>query len=125
MLIRRLRSGSLVLSISLGIAACGSPVGSPVAIRTMDTTCYTSGIDGDLVTDPVAGTAVTGSFYGGRVTLAWPRGYMGRRTGGEVEVIDRHGNVAYRTGTRVSLLGGFGQSGDFEVCGLEMLNSGS
>jgi hypothetical protein len=36
-------------------------------------------------------------------------------------VIDARGTVAYRTGTGVSLLGGFGQSGDFEVCVLQVV----
>ena len=122
MLKRRLGPDYLMLVRSWTVAACGGPVSSPVALRTTDTTCYASGIDRDLVADPATGTAVTGSCYGGRVTLAWPLGCTGRSAGSRVDVIDGHDHAADRTETRVSLLGGFGRSRDFEVCGLEIVH---
>ena len=57
------------------------------------------------------GTAVTqhGTWHGvpqanWSYPVQWPYGYTGRRTlGGEVEVLDRRGNVWARTGTNVSM----------------------
>ncbi len=66
--------------------------------------CYTWQVDGDLVVDPIHGTAVIGN--GARTPVRWPLGYTARRAGSEVEVLDETGAVVVRTGTRVHLGGG-------------------
>jgi len=59
---RRLRPALGALVLAFTVAACGGAGGSPVTIKTLAPTsqesCYTSGVAGNLVTDPVAGTAI-------------------------------------------------------------------
>jgi hypothetical protein len=113
--------GSFLLAVTL-VACSGG--GSPVAIRTVgagDNVCFTSGTAGDLVTDPASGTAII-EAGGRRVPVTWPTGWTGRSSGSEVEVLDRTGEVAYRTGTHVDLAGGYrGEDRSFLVCGLELI----
>jgi hypothetical protein len=71
----------------------GGGIGCPLAV-----------VDGDLVTDENAGSAIID--HGVRKRVKWPYGYAGRRSGNEVEILDRTGKVVARTGTRVRLVGG-------------------
>jgi len=115
--------GLVPLALMAAIAACGS-TSVPVSIRTMDAgidSCYTTGADGDLVTDTVSGTAIISDMGGQRAAVDWPNGWSGRSSGSEVEVLDKHGRVYARTGTHVSLMGIYNQAGDFEVCHLETI----
>jgi len=118
----------VALALAFTVSACGSPVtiNSPVTIKTLDLTsqegCYLSGVAGVLVTDPSAGTAITDDTFGGRVVLTWPNGWTARSSGPEVEVLNLKGQVAYRTGTHVNLMGGFSNVDEsFVVCGLELI----
>ena len=92
--------------------------------------CYLSGIDGDLVTDQTYGTAI---LQGGSIDgvpkvfsypVKWPRGYTGRQSGSQVEVLDNGGRVVAQTGTRVHIGGGY--EGDqpryWLACGLQTLD---
>ena len=67
---RRLRPALGALVLAFTVAACGGAGGSPVTIKTLDPTsqesCYTSGVAGNLVTDPVAGTAIIDDMTGRR-----------------------------------------------------------
>jgi hypothetical protein len=100
--------------------------GGPVALRTTETPgygtqygCYAAGTGGQLVVDAEAGTAVLETEMSqSRVQVTWPRGYTARRSGGEVEVLDRYGEVVARTGTEVHLVGGY-ENHSFLVCNLE------
>ena len=108
----RVRSGIVALALAFIVSACGdSPVTAPVTLKTLDPTsqegCYLMGVAGDLVTDPSAGTAITDDTFGGRVVLTWPNGWTARSSGSEVEILNRKGQVAYRTGTHVNLMGGY------------------
>jgi hypothetical protein len=80
--------------------------------------CYTSGTVGDLVTDPAAGVAIV-EKTGARYMVMWPSGYMGQRAGSEVEVLNREGRVIARTGTHVSIDGGYSQGG-WVTCGAQV-----
>ena len=119
---RRVRTGLGTLAVATALLACG---GSPVPIETAAAgtgTCYTSGVTGDLVIDPTAGgITVINSMSGKGPLVRWPTGWTGRSSGPEVEIINRRGQVAYRTGSHVDLMGGYGPDGVFEVCGLELL----
>jgi hypothetical protein len=121
----RRRSGTVALALAFAVSACGgSPVTAPVTIKTLDRTsqerCYLMGVAGDLVTDPTAGTAIIDR--GGRTVLTWPNGWTARSSGSEVEVLNRNGQVAYRTGTHVDLMGGFSHDNEsFVVCWLELV----
>ena len=123
---RSLRPALGVLVLAFTIAACGGSGGSPVTIKTLDPTskggCYTSGVAGNLVTDPAAGTAIIDDMTGSRKIVTWPQNWTARSSGSEVEVINRQGTVAYRTGTHVNLLGGYWLDGSFLVCNLEPLH---
>ena len=110
MLTRRRLAGLAALALTL--AACGSPV----ALRTDADVCHTSGIDGDLVPDAEAGTAIIDTQYGHRYPVAWPRGYSARSSLFGVEVVNAQGEVVARTGTQVSLMGGNSPDGSFEAC---------
>ena len=98
-----------------GLALVNRTPGVPVALLTIDAAdpmngaCFLSFIEGELVTDPVSGTAIIGRNGGepDRFPVMWPAGWTGRRTVlSEVEVLDPTGKVAARTGTRVHLAGG-------------------
>jgi hypothetical protein len=79
--------------------------------------CYLDFAIGELVVDPVAGTAITNTSRGmvkddvRLVPVKWPAGYTGRRSGFEVEVLARNGHVVARTGSRFRLQGGY--EGDY------------
>lgn len=88
-----------------------TPGGLPIV------SCYTSGIEGQLVADPDAGVAIVDGMNGRHAIITWPRGYTARRSWSEIEVIDRAGNVVARTGSHVELSGGFGPDGTFLDCG--------
>ena len=113
--------GFILLAFTL-VACSGG--GYPVAIKTAsagENACFTSGTTGDLVTDPAAGTAITDPG-GRRVPVTWPAGWTGRSSGSEVEILDRAGKVAYRTGTHVDLMGGYRvEDGSFQACRLELV----
>jgi len=80
--------------------------------------CYTSGTVGDLVVDPAAGVAIV-EKTGARYMVMWPSGYMGQRAGSEIEVLNREGKVIARTGTHVSIDGGYSQGG-WVTCGAQV-----
>ncbi len=117
----------VALALAFVVWACGgSTVTAPVTLKTLDPTsqegCYLMGVAGDLVTDPSAGTAITDDTFGGRVVLTWPNGWTARSSGSEVEILNRKGQVAYRTGTHVNLMGGYSNVDEsFVVCGLELI----
>lgn len=125
----RLRSGMVALALAFTVSACGGSsvtIYSPVTIKTHDPTsgegCYLMGVAGDLVTDPTAGTAIIWDLSGRRELITWPNGWTARSSGSEVEVLNTNGEVAYRTGTRVDLMGGFSRVDDsFLVCNLELI----
>ncbi|HEY0443786.1 MAG TPA: hypothetical protein VGC90_06175 [Candidatus Limnocylindrales bacterium] len=50
------------------------------------------------------------------IVVRWPYGYAGRRSGSEVEILDRTGVVVARTGTRVRLPGGEVEQGVWYAC---------
>jgi hypothetical protein len=118
---RLVRSGLGALVLAVGIVACS---GSSVTLKTIapndaEEGCYSSGISGELVTDPTAGAAIIDPT-GHRYLVTWPGSWTGRRSGSEVEIINRLGKVAYMTGTQVNLSGGFSFVDEsFIVCGLE------
>jgi hypothetical protein len=109
-----------------------STYGAPVPIRTgavypnadpNRVGCYMSGVSGELVDDPTAGVSVTNSLGGQQALVTWPIGWTGRRTLFGVSIIDKHGNVAYRTGTHVDMMGGYSPDGSFLPCSLELIPS--
>ena len=113
---RRLRFARYsLLVLTFALAACGSTV----AIKTgsLDGGCYMSGVTGELAADPAAGTAITDGMSGQRVAVTWPVGWTGRQVGSEVEVLNQSGEVKARTGSRVSLMGGYWTDGSFLTCG--------
>lgn len=130
---KRLRSFSktrqlaLALGFAVAVGVSSWWFGPDVALRTgglSSTTgavgCYTSGTIGELVADPVAGTAII-ERSGRRIPVTWPKGWTGRRSGWEVEVVDASDAVVLRTGTRVSLMGGYHTDGSFLTCGGQTL----
>ncbi len=100
--------------LALALVGCGSPV----ALLTGDSfnghkICYLSFAEGELVVDPVAGTAIVEARpgpEGDEVTVTpvmWPPGFTGRGSWGEVEVLDESGEVVARTGSRYHIGGGY------------------
>jgi hypothetical protein len=75
--------------------------------------CYLNFFVDELVVDPVNGTAVIESYtIDGRpktrvVPIMWPSGYTARRSGSEVEVLTRNGQVVARTGATYRIQGGY------------------
>jgi hypothetical protein len=67
--------------------------------------------EGSLVVDPNYGTAVIQDAPWGKagsspVTMAWRPGFIGRRVGSEVEVVDPDGRVHATTGQHISFYPG-------------------
>jgi hypothetical protein len=117
-----LYSGIGLLAVAFTVATCGMG-GHPVALKTGslssnpdEMACYTSGTEGDLVADPVAGTAVVETRSGHRYAVTWPLGYTGRSSWSGVEVINRSGSAVARTGSWVRLTGGYWTDGSFLAC---------
>jgi hypothetical protein len=116
---RRLRLGLGAVTLVLAIAGIAAFMlfGRDVPIKTGGLNgCYTSGTGGELVTDPDTGTAII-EGSGRRIAVTWPLGWTGRSSGSEVEILDISGKVVARTGTQVSLMGGYWYDGSFLTCG--------
>jgi hypothetical protein len=121
----RLGLGAVTLVLAIAGIAAYMLFGRGVPIKTGTLTpdaspgffsCYTSGTGGELVTDPDTGTAII-EGNGRRVAVTWPLGWTGRSSGAEVEILDSSGKVVARTGTQVSLMGGYWYDGSFLTCG--------
>jgi hypothetical protein len=113
--------GLLVLAGALAVV----PFGDPTPLKTGSlypnadpnmVACYTSGVSGDLVDDPVAGTAIIDEVSHKRTLVTWPIGFTARRSVFGVSVIDRQGHVVARTGTWVNLSGGYWLDNSFLAC---------
>jgi hypothetical protein len=91
--------------------------------------CYLNFFVDELVADPVSGTAVVEEYttkdgpQSRVLPIMWPAGYTGRRSGSEVEVLDRHGQVVARTGSTYRIQGGY-EEGYWLTCSMipPMLN---
>ena len=96
-----------LLAVAFAVAIIGVDAvipGKPVHLLTSDRNgCYLNFVDGDLSTDPVAGTAINQG--GHRMVVMWPAGYTGLQTLLAVTVFDSFGNAVARTGTRVRIFG--------------------
>lgn len=114
--------GSLVLAVAMVLAfwqfalggvpwvdlpgAAALLPGEPVALATYDgdgTSCYTNAEPYLLVPDAPTGVAMVGlqgvaTASGGRLPVAWPSGYVGRRVGSEVAVYGPSGVLVATTG---------------------------
>ena len=92
----------------------------PVPLLIGSTECYDPPIFGDLGFDAATGS-ITLDSGGGPKPVQWMPGDTGRRSGSQVEILNRAGKVLYRTGTRVGL---GGSSSPFLVkdCGGEILS---
>jgi hypothetical protein len=106
--------GGLVLVFAL--TACA---GEPVALATDSENlgCFVANTTGLLVPDATAGTAIVSEDMAeSTAQVLWPAGYTARRSGGEIEVLDRGGLVVARTGQRYELLGGYNRDGQWIAC---------
>ena len=95
----------LVVAFAVGIIGADAVIpGKPVHLLTSDgNDCYLNFVEGDLSTDPVAGTAINAG--GHRMVVMWPNGYTGLQSLLAVTVFDSFGNAVARTGTRVRIGG--------------------
>lgn len=96
----------LVAAFAVGtVGADAIMPGKPVHLLTSDgpSTCYLNFVEGDLSTDPVAGTAINEN--GHRMVVMWPPRYSGRQTLLGVTVLNSVGDAVARTGTRVRIGG--------------------
>ena len=117
------------LAIALGLAVGVAVVGLPVTILTgyggigpitysSDRGCYLSSISAKLVTDPTYGTAVIEHDPTGldrHLPVMWLPGDTARRSGSEVEILDRTGSVIARTGQAWQIEGGYYGVGDVRI----------
>ena len=71
-------------------------------------------IIGELVVDPDAGTAIIED--GRRFRVRWPPGYVGRREGNEIQILDGNSVVIAETGMTMTLGGGSSEAGVWETC---------
>lgn len=113
-----MRKSRLWMTLVLAIAAAGCGGSVPLLTRS-EGYCYLSNVQGELVTDQAAGTAIIEKSRGNpdrRIPISWPKGYTGRQSFSDVEVLDGSGNVVVRTGTRVYIGGGYGNDA-WEACG--------
>ena len=119
---RRVTWLTLSLLLVLVAAGCGGSVplltGSGIGSATGGMVgCYTNFAQGQLVVDAAYGTAILEN--GHATPVMWPEGSTGRRSGSDVEVVDKQGTVGARTGGRYQIEGGY--SGEspraFVACG--------
>jgi hypothetical protein len=119
---RYVAAGLGLLALTGILATYGTPVTLKTGTLYPDASpgmvaCYTSGITGRLVADDAAGTAIIDS-HGYRYAVTWPPGYTGRSRLGEVEVVRDWGLIVVaRTGSEVTMSGGFWTDGSFLACG--------
>jgi hypothetical protein len=76
--------------------------------------CPANFIDGDLVADDSAGTAIVSTDS--HLPIMWPYGYTGRVRGSVIEIVDPTGLVVAQTGTRIRLLGAEAERGTWLAC---------
>ncbi len=107
---RAIRSTPFVALVLVVVVACG-PI-APVKLLTYDGTgCHVAPAAGQLVVDPKYGTAIWYEFGNDPQSprlwpVAWPPGFSGRDSGGEIEVVAPDGRVVAVTGRRYALTGG-------------------
>lgn len=105
-----------LLALTFALAAC---VGEPVALMhdSEHLGCFVANTTGLLVPDATAGTAIVQEDMA-KITapVLWPMGYTARRSGDQVEVLDRAGHVVARTGQRYELLGGYNSANQWIAC---------
>jgi hypothetical protein len=91
----------------------GSDPDAPVHLNT----CDAGYVDGILVVDPEAGTAIADdTIVSLRTPLMWPAGYRARQAGAQLELLRPDGTPFATTGKRYWIQGGF--TGDFfYACG--------
>jgi len=126
----------LIATLAVGLGACSPtptpappsarPTPTPIAASSDDFVqllaapagqqfeCLESLIVGELVVDPVSGTAIVEALR--RWPVRWPPGYVARRVGAEIEVIGSAGFVVAVTGSRVTLDGGESPPGVWSTC---------
>jgi hypothetical protein len=124
---RRLLSIVLVAGLAGSLAvACGDtsqePTGTLIRVPTQpppppgETACMAALLEGRLVADARWGIAVQAPD-GQVVKVMWPNGYVGRQTGGLIELLDGRGAVYARVGDQVSMGGGLGPADWWYACG--------
>lgn len=116
-----MRRAIWVLALLCVVSACGLDIvpGEPVALLTASGNpgCFVANTTGMLIVDPEAGTAIVSEDMGKTtVRVRWPEGYTGRKSGDQVEVLDRSGHVVARTGQRYELLGGYNPDNTWAAC---------
>ena len=91
------------LALALCLLGCDARVlpWDQVALRTSETDppvgCLLAGREGELIEDPELGLAWMADPDDIRPVI-WPPGFIGRRVGSEVEILDRSGQVVATTG---------------------------
>ena len=113
------RRALLVSLAALLLAGCGSG-GESVPLLTatkpnhgglQDGACYLWRVQGELIEDATAGTAVR-QPDGVIDALMWPMGYTARRSGETIEVLDTRGQVVAVTGRKYQFsTAGYGWNG--------------
>jgi hypothetical protein len=108
----------LVAALVVGCQATDQPLASGaiglLTARPDIVGCPANVVEGDLVADPAAGTAI--STTDSRRPIKWPYGYSGGMNGTVVEISDPAGQVVARTGTKVRLDGGEAEKGTWVAC---------
>ena len=113
----------LTLVLAIVATSCGGSVsiltgrGSLGSVADGMVGCYTDFAVGQLVVDATYGTAIVEN--GRPSPVMWPPGSTARQSGSEVEVLDEHGSVLARTGSRYQIEGGYGGENprSFVACG--------
>jgi hypothetical protein len=124
------RAWIATVGLVLATASCGPSVSDPspipaslgpdgvvllTAARPGAVGCPANFVDGELVFDAAAGSAIIDAA-GVRTPIRWPYGYTGRRRDAEVEILDESGAVVARSGTRIRLGGGEPVPGTWFAC---------
>ena len=111
----------LLVLAAIGVAGCGTTAPTPAVqfIQLLTAPgppfpCPASLINGELVVDSAAGTAILSD--GERFRVRWPPGYVGRLLGDQIEVLDANGIVVAVTGRRMELGGGASAPGIWLTC---------
>jgi hypothetical protein len=116
------RRAIAIATVALVLAGCvvsGNPEVEYIGVPTQPAgagACMDALAGGTIVDDERWGIALA-QDDGSRLQVVWPAGYVARRTGGVLELVDVDGRAVAQVGDRVTVAGGMGLGDAWFACG--------
>ena len=124
-MLRRTLGLCLAALVLTGCVAAGEPSVEYIGVPTQPAepgggACMDALAGGTIVDDPRWGIALAQND-GSRLEVVWPAGYVARRSGSVLELVDGDGRAVARAGDRVTVAGGMGAGDAWWACGAPQL----